>query len=341
MPYYERDWYRGEGAGPSSGGPINRSFFLFRVFGIAVEIHLLFLLFLAAELLHGAFERSLPFTGQWLAVLWVSVLLHEFGHCAGARMTGGTAERILMWPLGGLAFVAPPHRAGAQLITTLAGPAVNLLLMLVAGGATWALHGNPRLIPLNPLDPFIPLDLDARRFAAFSPEDWLRVVWGVNYILFLFNVCVPAFPMDGGRIVHELLWFRLGYQRAGQWAVQLGFFVALAVGVFGIVAQRWRLLAIAVFCYLECLQMQQILAAAPAEPEPWEESLQPDPPPKLRVRRPWFWQRWRQAREQREEEQADRILEKIHREGIDSLTRRERRILRRATERRRREPGGA
>ncbi|MCH7765652.1 MAG: M50 family metallopeptidase [Acidobacteria bacterium] len=57
------------------------------------------------------------------AILFVVVLVHEFGHCFGARYTGGEADEILIWPLGGLAYASPPHNAKAHMITTVAGPA--------------------------------------------------------------------------------------------------------------------------------------------------------------------------------------------------------------------------
>ena len=65
------------------------------------------------------------------AVLWVSVLLHEFGHIYGARLTGGSGNEILLWPLGGLAFVRPAGTLKSQLISTGGGPLVNLALCLI------------------------------------------------------------------------------------------------------------------------------------------------------------------------------------------------------------------
>ena len=65
-----------------------------------------------------------------LGMLFISVLLHEWGHCFGARLVDGDAHEILIWPLGGLAYVEVPHTARANFITTLMGPLVNLGLCL-------------------------------------------------------------------------------------------------------------------------------------------------------------------------------------------------------------------
>src|SRR5205807_4989903 len=98
-------------------------------------------------------KGALP--GDWLiaagliALLFLSVLLHEFGHCFGARFVDGDAHEILLWPLGGLAYVEVPHTPRANFITTLAGPLVNLLLCVISGLVLWYAEGlRP---PWNPL----------------------------------------------------------------------------------------------------------------------------------------------------------------------------------------------
>lgn len=104
---------------------LNGSFPLFRFAGISVRIHILFILFIGMRLLDGRgnFESELIF----LTMLFGVVLLHEFGHCFGARAVGGDAENILLWPLGGLAYANAPMTPWAQFVTVACGPLVNVV----------------------------------------------------------------------------------------------------------------------------------------------------------------------------------------------------------------------
>ncbi|MBY0526665.1 MAG: site-2 protease family protein [Gemmataceae bacterium] len=134
--------------------PFSWSFPLVRVFGITVRVHVLFPLFALAMILRVAFHKDYQGTTLWvdtaviMGLLFVIVLLHEFGHCFGARLVEGDAHEILMWPLGGLAAIEVPHTPRANFIAAAAGPAVNLLLC-VATGLILAAHSL--MPPLNPL----------------------------------------------------------------------------------------------------------------------------------------------------------------------------------------------
>lgn len=118
--------------------PLTWSFPLGRLFGVNFRVHLLFPLVALGLVLRVAFQKDvLP--GLWveacylMGLLFVSVLLHEIGHCFGARAVDGDATESLLWPLGGLAFPEVPHTPRATLLTTAAGPAVNLLVCALAG----------------------------------------------------------------------------------------------------------------------------------------------------------------------------------------------------------------
>src|SRR5688572_6038204 len=100
------------------------AFYLFSAFGIRVSIHVFSIVFLVLELLAAAGRGTVGPTLVIAGMLFTFVLLHEFGHCFGARAVGGSADDILMWPLGGLASVDPPDRPWEHLVTTLCGPAV-------------------------------------------------------------------------------------------------------------------------------------------------------------------------------------------------------------------------
>src|SRR5438445_13095838 len=112
---------------------------IFRVAGIQVYLHFTWFLLAWYEINSGKFRYQSP---VWAAVEYVGlfaiVLLHEFGHAFACRSTGGRAERIVLWPLGGLAFVDPPPRPGAVLWSIAAGPLVNVLLLPVLFGLSLA-----------------------------------------------------------------------------------------------------------------------------------------------------------------------------------------------------------
>ena len=146
--------------------------------------------------------------------LFLIVLLHEFGHVLACRQTGGEADEIVLWPLGGIAFARPPSRAGAELWTIAAGPLVNVALWPVLMLATWACgaSGISQRVP----------DL----------ERLLFMLWLINKWLLIFNL-LPIYPLDGGQILRSLLWFKLGRARSLQIAAGVGL-----VGIVGYAAYR-------------------------------------------------------------------------------------------------------
>jgi len=122
------------------------------VFGIRVQVHFIFILYVAIQLLRSASggADALWWEFRYMAMLFGLVFLHELGHCFGARRVGGTADHILMWPLGGLAYVAPPHRPTAHLITVISGPMVNVLLSAIAAAVLVLKAGSIDVLPLTP-----------------------------------------------------------------------------------------------------------------------------------------------------------------------------------------------
>src|SRR3954447_20352720 len=132
--------------------PMSWSIPLFRAFGIQVKVHILYIVITLAMLLRVySVDKShlAEYALIWVAMLFVIVLLHEFGHCFAARRVDGEADEILMWPLGGLAFVSVPHTPKANFVATAGGPLVNVLICLVAGGAIAAAGYLP---PVNVFD---------------------------------------------------------------------------------------------------------------------------------------------------------------------------------------------
>ena len=176
---------------------------------------------------------SLAWSALEYLALFLIVLTHEFGHSLACRQVGGTANRIVLWPLGGVAFVRPPQRPGATLWSIAAGPLVNVALFPV-------LYAAVRMA-------------GSMGWAETMPDAYhlVRAILWINLSLLVFNM-LPIYPLDGGQILRSLLWFVLGRARSLMVATVLGF--AGIVGFFGL-AVKWQsywIGAIAVFMLLNC-----------------------------------------------------------------------------------------
>ena len=152
------DW---RGSRPVFDDPMSWSLPIMRVARISVRVHLFFLVFVVVLLTHAASVTSDGAVGVrptllGLAGLFLVVLLHEFGHCIACRMVGGTANEILLWPLGGLASCDPPERPRAHFWTAVGGPLVNVALIALLT----PLLGWLRYVPPNGDAPFEALMLE-------------------------------------------------------------------------------------------------------------------------------------------------------------------------------------
>lgn len=319
---------------------------LYTAFGIRVRLHVLYAAYIVSQLVWAAFAGSGFGFGYMLATmgsLFVLVLLHEYGHCFACRRVGGEADEIMMWPLGGLASCLPPRTWRAELITVLGGPGVNAVLFPVLFVATWAASGTLRSVVFNPFAP------EAAIASLATPSTVLTyalvTLWGLYYtngILLAFNMLVPMFPMDAGRVLHCALWRAWEDEhRALRTTVMVGLVAAGLLAVVAIVSNQMLLLAIAAFggitCYMERQRLRFAeLGGLPLETDVFTPSREAEPegragPSKREVRR-----RQREAEEQAE---IDRILAKISATGMGSLTGKEKRALRRASERARQGAG--
>ena len=189
---------------------------LFRFAGIDVYLH--FTWFLVAAIFMTDYMRRFqsPVWGvlEYVAI-FVIVLIHEFGHALACRQVGGVANRIILWPLGGIAFVNPPRRPGAYLWSIAAGPLVNVALVPILAAA-----GNFVSQSENSLAP-----TDAYRF--------INDLRYINLALLIFNM-LPVFPLDGGQIVRGLLWFPFGEIRSLQIASVIGLLGGALIGIVGL-----------------------------------------------------------------------------------------------------------
>jgi len=311
-----------------------------RILGIAVRIHILYLVIIAARLIWPAQRDAMgfAFAAFGMATLFVLVLLHEFGHCFACRWVGGEADRILMWPLGGLAYARPPHNWKAALITTLGGPGVNVALIPILGGVLVAMGAPWQALIYNPFDypsvwrlPWFAFDTSYVRYFVWS-------AYHMNLILLLFNMLLPMFPMDCGRVVQELLWARLGYRKSMLIATNLGILMAVIVGVFALTTGQNLLFAVALFggitSFQERARTRMMEDAGALEGYDFSQGYKGMPDLK-EDRRAYEKARKQQERERKEREEVDRILAKIANQGMGSLTRGERKTLEAETARKR------
>ena len=209
---------------------------LFRLTGVDVFLHWSWFVVAAYTLSTRADQYSSPIWNvvEYLA-LFVIVLLHEFGHALACRRTGGVAERIVLWPFGGVAHVAPPQRPGAQLWSIAAGPLVNVALVPVLLGAMWVL-GEKGLGDTHP-------DL----------MDCLFMVNLINIALLVFNL-LPIYPLDGGQILRSVLWYLVGPVKSLLIATGIGLVGGAVLVAYGVLGGRLWTAMIAGLLLYNCWQ---------------------------------------------------------------------------------------
>lgn len=191
-------------------GFFGSSFRVGQVWGIDVKIHVIFVVWIALGLLGAANPAAVLLANL---VLFGSVFLHELGHCWGARAVGGDAHEIVLWPLGGLSFIRVPSTARAELVSTGAGPLVNLLLVGASVGLV-AIDGGGAVLLERLSRGEVGLGLQWETWTGMTALGRTALMVGVwNAFLFVFNV-LPAYPMDGGKLLRGALWPFLGWRRA-------------------------------------------------------------------------------------------------------------------------------
>jgi Zn-dependent protease/CBS domain-containing protein len=219
---------------------------IFTAFGIGVYIHATFwLLILWVALQAGSFTRGLTASLLVLAV-FACVVFHEFGHALTALRFGIRTRDITILPIGGLARLERiPTEPRQELLIALAGPPVNLVLAAVlylvdlSVGSDWF----DRLLPGSEIFTSV----------SFGKSSFIGQLMWINVSIAVFNL-VPAFPMDGGRILRSLLAIRLDYLKATRIAVTVGQALAFVFGLLGFLSMNPMLLLVAFFVYLGAAQ---------------------------------------------------------------------------------------
>ena len=207
-----------------------------RFFGISVFVHWTFILVPLWVLFNGLTTGL-----SWLAIsvqvglslaVFACVLLHEYGHALTARQFGVQTRDIILLPIGGVARLeSMPREPLTELIIAIAGPAVNVVIAAL----------------------LLPVVLLTEGDLAFAEDEisWggaFRFLFAINVLLVVFNA-IPAFPMDGGRVLRSVLAFFLPYAKATVLAARAGQFIAILFFILGLYTRTPSLFLISVFVY--------------------------------------------------------------------------------------------
>jgi Zn-dependent protease/CBS domain-containing protein len=228
------------------------SFKIARVAGIDIRIHATFFLLLGVMGylygLEGGASWAISTVVIWVLV-FVCVLLHELGHALAAKAYGIPTVDITLYPIGGVARVERmPEKPVQELVVAIAGPLVNVVIIMVLG-AVILLTGGVHPSDLHDPNP-------------------LEVLLLTNIAMVVFNL-IPAFPLDGGRVLRALLATRMEYARATKIAASIGQGLALAIGIFAAFNGNILLILIAIFIYMGAeseaaiVQMRSVTAGLP------------------------------------------------------------------------------
>jgi hypothetical protein len=380
--------------------PMSWSLPLFRAFGVLVKVHVLYIVITVTLILRAAYMKDsyVSLADVFLLtvpILFLSILFHEFGHIFGGRAVGGEGDEILMWPLGGLAFVEVPREWKAHTLMILAGPAVNLGIAVLAAVV---MAGSGFLPTANPFDsPFIspmknyrdgrvytseyglklyepgssvpvagtekgnfgdkPEEQNARAANASSQSGleravaptwlvWVNRIFWLNWVGFLFNMLIPAYPMDAAQTLQGLVWWRTDYRTGLRVACLCGYVAGVLLLIAGFAFNESMVVGLSLFCLFQSWQRLHALQNEGGEFgydfSAGYSSLDPEDPPQKKPKKPGVFKRWLQARAakrlQREHEQRtkddvrmDGLLDKIARK--EPLTDEERRFMNRVSER--------
>jgi len=211
-----------------------------RAFGIPIRIHFTFLLLLVWYGLYSSRQgNDVVLAISLLLLVFGCVLLHELGHALMARRFGVMTREIVLYPIGGIARLENMPPGKAELFIALAGPAVNLALavllvplVLVQGLASGASLADGKLLQAAQL---------------------VRLLLAANLILFFFNL-IPAFPMDGGRVLRAALALKMPAGKATEIAAAVGQGASILFAIAGIVGKNPVLMIIALFVFIGASQ---------------------------------------------------------------------------------------
>jgi Zn-dependent protease len=315
---------------------------------VAVRVHLLLVVVGVFAVFLATSEPGYGLLAT--AILLASALVHESGRAFAAVRLGGTCEQIVVGPLGGLVSPEVPRERSAELITAVAGPAVNLGVVLVT---------LPILIAAGiEVAPLVSLLAPAGLGTGELWEVALKQVFWINGMLVVANM-LPAFPLAGARALRSMLWPSLDYRVAGHVVARASKLTALGLCILawlvagdmlaGVLPTWLPLILVATWLFGMAQQESMRLDESEWDEELFnydfsqgytslERNFESPRRSGSSVRR-WLQnrselrRRRREAREHEEERKVDEILIRLHETGMESLSAKERALLNRVSAR--------
>ncbi|WP_072402629.1 site-2 protease family protein [Flaviramulus basaltis] len=221
------------------------------VFGIKIKVHWTFFFLIAwivfSELKRGSTTNSILFNIALIFAVFACVVLHELGHALTAKRFGISTTKITLLPIGGLASLERiPESPKEELLVTLAGPLVNIIIALI-------------IYFIVPVNEFMHLNFTEtfEVLMSLTFKNFLFFLFIVNIGLVVFNI-IPAFPMDGGRILRAILAMKMNRVKATQIASSIGQFIAVIFLLLGLLYNPFLVL-IALFIFLGAYGENQIV----------------------------------------------------------------------------------
>ena len=211
------------------------SFRIATVSGIPIRIHFTFMLFLAWIGISAGSGGGIAWT-LFVVAIFFCVLLHELGHALVAKSLGVTTRDITLYPIGGVAMLDSRPQPKQELLISLAGPAVNLVIAIVLFVALMVTQGGIPAVK-----------------GGLEHTPILEALLIANLTLAVFNM-IPAFPMDGGRVLRAALGLRMSEAMSTQIAGGIGQGLAVIFGIVGLFTQGYILMLIAFFVFLGASQ---------------------------------------------------------------------------------------
>jgi len=295
---------------------------------VSIFLPVLFLVFWA--------HYSLGLGFALFAILFLSVFLHEMGHVVACRMSGGEADQIVLWPLGGLVPCAPGPSVSARVMTILGGPVVNLLLCTITLPAViWSEHLGTSLNPFK---------LPAVDLSNHFGQAVLLLMFSVNWLLLLINL-IPVLPLDGGKILQIILSRRFDETVVHMILINVGFWLGGLGMVIGLCSSSvWVVFFSALLLMLNLLEFTTV-----SREDSFDDSIfgydfsqgytsLERSSGNVTEKQVGYFQRWREKRQNQKElrereksldaeKQLDLLLHKVHEFGLESLTPKERQQL--------------
>ena len=342
MSWRDRDYNRGFGGGWGGGGVLSLltwSLPLGTFFGIRMQASFWLLLLVAFELLYALHTGSLALAILAILGVLAALLIHEFGHRLTAQLVGGRHDDFLMWPAGNMIPPMHPPAAWPMFAAQVGGIAANAITAMFIGtivALNW--HATPQFLVaiLGQLQPdFMAMSLTPNYLASA-----LYMFCMANIFLVAVNL-LPFYWFDGAYLLQAILWPITGAYKSVNITCITGMVVAVPLFVLAAYSMSFVGMLVCGMMFFDSLQRRRALQVdGPGIIDQLISSSAnisylPAPKPKRLLQRWLHWIGRRDHRAMKEQQMVDKILKKVSEKGMHSLTRREKRILHRATERQR------